>query len=165
MHFWESQSLEGNFKTNAWSATIEAGHRFESKGFFVEPQLEAMYSRIEGADYGAGLGTRIDQGDVDMLIGRVGLSAGLTLPGEAGRLYAHASLLHDFDGDADTAFYRNGRLENSFHQDFGGTWYAYGVGANIFATESLRFYGEFERTASGVVKTPYRWNIGARYVW
>lgn len=50
-------------------------------------------------------------------------------------------------------------------QDFGGTWYAYGFGANVFMTESLRLYGEFERTASGIVKTPYRWNVGARYVW
>lgn len=164
--FWEKQRLKGDFKTNAWSATLEAGHRFEAaQGFFVEPQLEMMYSRIEGDSYGAGLGTKIDQKDVDMLVGRAGLMAGLKLPAEKGNLYVHASLLHDFDGEAQTVFYRNGKRENDFRQDFGGTWYAYGFGANVFMTESLRLYGEFERTASGIVKTPYRWNVGARYVW
>ena len=164
--FWENQRLKGDFKTNAWSATLEAGHRFEAaQGFFVEPQLEMMYSRIEGDSYGAGLGTKIDQKDVDMLVGRAGLMAGLKLPAEKGNLYVHASLLHDFDGEAQTVFYRNGKRENDFRQDFGGTWYAYGFGANVFMTESLRLYGEFERTASGIVKTPYRWNVGARYVW
>ena len=69
--FWENQRLKGDFKTNAWSATLEAGHRFEAaQGFFVEPQLEMMYSRIEGDSYGAGLGTKIDQKDVDMLVVR-----------------------------------------------------------------------------------------------
>ncbi len=164
--FWEAQRLEGDFKTNAWSATLETGHRFTAKnGFFVEPQLEIMYSRVEGDTYGAGHGTKINQKDVDMLIGRAGAMAGLKLPNDKGNVYVRASLLHDFDGETQTVFMRNGVRENDFRQDFGGTWYEYGVGANIFATESLRFYADFERTASGIVKTPYRWNVGARYVW
>ena len=100
-----------------------------------------------------------------MLIGRAGAMAGLKLPNDKGNVYVRASLLHDFDGETQTVFMRNGVRENDFRQGFGGTWYEYGVGANIFATESLRFYADFERTASGIVKTPYRWNVGARYVW
>ena len=52
---------------------------------------------------------------------------------------------------------------NTFDGDFGGDWYELGVGANLFATEALRFYADFEYTGGGVIKTPYRWNLGLRY--
>ena len=159
-----SQKLSGDYTTNAFSVTVEAGHRFTfADRFFAEPQVEFMYSHVADERYGTGLGTAVDQDSIDFKIARAGVEAGLNLPEKRGNVYVRASYLYDFDAETTTKFYQNGNRVNTFDGDFGGDWYELGVGANLFATEALRFYADFEYTGGGVIKTPYRWNLGMRY--
>ena len=50
------------------------------------------------------------------------------------------------------------------HDDIGGTWVEYGVGANFNFTPSTYGYVDFERTSGGEVSEDWRWNAGIRYV-
>ena len=59
----EAGRAKGDYDANMFSFSIEAGHRFHPvAGFFVEPQVEFMYGRVESVDYttSAGYTVRLD---------------------------------------------------------------------------------------------------------
>lgn len=55
-----------------------------------------------GDDAVNGEGVRLEQEDFESLIGRVGVRAGFYFPDNKGVVYARASVLHDFKGEAET---------------------------------------------------------------
>ena len=53
---------------------------------------------------------------------------------------------------------------NTFHDDVGGTWIEYGVGANFNWTDRTYTYVDFERSNMGEIKDNYKWSVGLRHV-
>ena len=76
--------------------------------------------------------------------------------------YAKASLLHEFAGNADTYLSLNG-ISNSYSQDIGGTWYEAGLGFNFKTTDNSYIYADVVKTFGDDIKTPWQWNVGARW--
>ena len=56
-----------------------------------------------------------------------------------------------------------GGLSRTISEEFGGTWYEYGLGANFNATDRIHFYADVEASDGGEVDTDYRVNFGVRY--
>lgn len=153
-----------DYDTNAVSVTAEAGWRFTLNDmFYVEPQAEMMYGHIMGASYKT-LNYKADTEDVDMWVGRLGFQTGLTCPAKKGGIYFRASVLHDFDGDAETKFtgLKSGNTRTLL-DELGGTWYEMGLGANYNVTDSTYVYADFQYANGGEIDTPWRWNLGVRY--
>lgn len=158
------REMTGSIDNDAWSVGVEAGHRFEfADRAFVEPQLALTYGRVSGDDFVTGNGVRVRQDDFTSLIGRAGARAGFFLPEKKGTLYARFSVLNDFEGELDTSASVE-KARNTVHDDIGGTWVEYGVGANFNFTPSIYGYVDFERTSGGEVSEDWRWNAGFRYV-
>lgn len=103
-------SAKGTFNTQALSAAVEAGHRFElPANTFVEPALGLTYSHIFGEDYvsnAAEGAVAIEQDGIDSAVARAGFRAGFACPNNMGGVYlrAWADFKHITGGEIDTPF-------------------------------------------------------------
>ena len=153
---------EGDYDTDAWGLSVQAGWRWQPNQFFVEPQVELMYGRMSSVDYTTSTGMHVEHDAVDSLIGRAGVRVGVDYPDNRGRVYLRASVLHDWQGEADYTFTK----EDAFRSEtdnLSGTWYEVGIGANFNVTDNLHFIGDLQTSHGGEVDTDYRINFVARY--
>ena len=75
--------------------------RFDlSEHFYAEPQAELAYTPVGSDDYALG-GATYSVDSVDSFTGRAGFAAGVNIPEDAGGAYLHASVVHEFAGDAE----------------------------------------------------------------
>lgn len=156
--------MKGSIDNNAYSFSAEFGWRFDlAKTVFVEPQVELTYGRILGDNATASNQVRIEQEDFDSLLGRVGLRAGFKCPNDRGTVYVRVSGVHDFEGESDVR-YSSSKASTTVHDDIGGSWVEYALGANVNITPSTYTYMDLERTSGSDVKENWRWNIGLRTV-
>lgn len=156
-------NVKGDYDANMFSFSIEAGHRFHPvNAFFIEPQIEFMYGRVESVDYTTSANYGVKKDAAESLIGRAGFMAGLELPKDKGNVYIRTSVLHDWKGEAGYTYSFEGH-SRSLSEDLGGTWYEYSLGANFNATKNLHLYADIEAADGGEVDTDYRVNLGARW--
>ena len=160
---YDAVDSSGDYHTNALSLSAELGWRYyATESLFVEPQAEMWYGHVFDADYRTSTGIDVDNKSVDSLVGRLGLKLGFDFPDELGSFFVKASVLHDWEGDADFTF-RKGDIERSLTESLGGTWYEYGFGADFNPTDKVHLYADVEAGNGGEVDTDYRFNLGARY--
>lgn len=148
---------------DAWGTAIsgEYGKKLDLKeGWFVTPQAQLSLMRIGGEDYTTSNGIAVSQDTLYSAVGRIGFEAGKDTGW--GSLYAKASVLHEFAGDADT-YVRRGDQSNSYSQDLGDTWYEAGFGFNWKMGNGSYFYADVIRTFGGDIETPWQWNAGVRW--
>lgn len=159
------QKNHADFDSNAWSFSVEYGYNHEfGNGWFVEPQVQALLGTLGSAsyDYGHEDGSmHVKNDSVTSARLRGGLLAGYKMNARS-RIYAKASVLHEFDGDVETRITAD-RKTAKLTDSFGGTYYLYGVGVNFIPTDNMSVYFDLERTANGVSKTDLGVNLGVRY--
>ncbi len=156
--------LKGSYDNTAFSLSAEVGYRWElTETFYIEPQAELAYGFVSGDDFRSSNGVKYEQDDFQSLVGRIGSRFGAKLPQEAGTIFMHASVLHDFLGEADgTASPRQG-LARDVNVDIGGTWFAYGIGAQFDMRKNLSFYGVLERSTGSDYQDDYRYSVALSY--
>ena len=91
----------GSFHNWGTSASVEAGWRLQcpDTGFYVEPQAELQFGRLDSVDYKTNKGVKVEQDGIDSFVGRAGVAVGYTFPENKGNAYAKASVLHDWKGE------------------------------------------------------------------
>ncbi|MGM9519746.1 MAG: autotransporter outer membrane beta-barrel domain-containing protein, partial [Phascolarctobacterium sp.] len=152
---------DADYKTNGYSVSAEYGKRFtKDNGLWIEPQVELTYGTVGSANYMTSKDANVRQDGIDSLVGRVGFALGKNI--KAGNVYARASYLYDFDGEANVT-YSKGGVTRSFEQDLGGGWWEVGIGSNINLSNATHLYFDVEKTYGGDVATPWQWNVGVRY--
>lgn len=157
-------NMDGEYDNDAFSVGGNVGYRINfSNQAFVEPSFGLQYAYVKGDNYTAGNGVKVEQDDFDALIASLGARAGFNFPNDSGRLFARASVNHDFMGEIDGTASK-GTVADSMYVDLGGTWFTYGVGAQFDVTKNLSFWGNIDRTTGGEVSTNYMMNAGLRYV-
>ena len=157
-------NMDADYDNDAFSIGGNVGYRINfTNQAFVEPSFGLQYAYVKGDDYTAGNGVKVEQDDFDALIASLGARAGFNFPNDSGRLFARASVNHDFMGEIDGTASK-GTLADSMYVDLGGTWFTYGVGAQFDVTKNLSFWGNIDRTTGGEVSTNYMMNAGLRYV-
>ena len=152
----------GSYKTWGTSVSLEAGKRVKLPcGFFVEPQAEVMYGRVQGIDYTTSAGVKVEQEAFESLIGRAGLSVGKTFK-DKGSVYANVSVLNDFAGKVKTSFsYWN--QETKTRDDMGGAWTEFAVGGTYKLNKNTAVYGEFATSKGTDLTNPVQWSLGLRF--
>ncbi len=151
----------GSYKTWGTSVSLEAGKRMQLPcGFFVEPQVELMYGRVQGIDYTTSAGVKVEQEAFESLIGRAGLSAGKTFK-EKGSIYANVSILNDFAGKTKTSFTYQSQ-ETKTKDDMGGAWTEFAVGGTYKLNKNTALYGEFATSKGTDLTNPIQWSVGLR---
>lgn len=158
----KADNMAINTANNAFSLSTEMGHQFRwNDRAYIEPQVEFTYGWIGGDKATASNNVRIEQDDYQSFITRVGVRSGFDFPNKAGTIYGMASYAYDFLGDADGTASKDGQSV-ALHEDLGGGWFTYGLGAQFAVGKSAYVYGELERTSGGEVENPYMFNVGAR---
>lgn len=163
-------TLEGastSYDNTTFGLSAEVGYKWDiSQTFFVTPQAELSYGYVKGDDYtlGHALGdVRVEQDNYTTLVGRLGFQAGASFPNDAGQIYVTASVNHDFLGDTDSTAFQ-GVEKRHISEDLGGTWFSYGVGAQIKTSDSMYFYGSLTRANGSDYQENFRYSAGMRIV-
>ena len=157
-------NMDGSYDNNAFSLGGNVGYRFTfAEQAFVEPMFGLQYAYVTGDDYKASNGVKVEQDDFDALIASLGVRTGFDFAKDAGKLYARASVNHDFLGEVDGTA-SNDKAVSDMYVDLGGTWFTYGVGTQFNITDNLSVWGNVDRTTGGEVSTRYMMNAGLRYV-
>ena len=147
-----------------WGTSLSGEYGKEIKlndGWYVTPQGQLTLMYIGGEDYTTNNGIRAEQDSMTSLVGRVGFEMGKAV-NDKGRIFAKASLLHDFNGEADTRL-TLGDKHNSYTQDLGETWYEAGIGISYKVSKASYIYADVMKTFGGDLETPWQWNAGVRY--
>ena len=156
------EGLKGDMDNRVFSLSGEYGWRFDlCNQFFVEPQVELAYTYVSSDDLQFGDATyQFD--NVDSLTGRAGLVAGWNLPNDMGNVYARASVLQQFMGDAKVTGHTAAGA--TIHETDGDdTWLEYGIGANVKLTDKAYIWADVERTEGAEIEEEWRGTVGIRY--
>lgn len=157
--------LSGDYDNTALGISVEAGYHWPiSKTFYVEPQAQLSYGIVFGDDFESKTnGVRIRQDDFETLVGRIGARLGASFNEGRGQVFVHASVHHDFMGNADAAATsRWGHTEN-IQTDLGGTWASYGVGSQFSMENGLSLYAMLERSSGADYDEDNRYSVGLSY--
>lgn len=154
----------GSFHNWGTSASVEAGWRLQcpDTGFYVEPQAELQFGRLDSVDYKTNKGVKVEQDGIDSFVGRAGVAVGYTFPENKGNAYAKASVLHDWKGEVKSTFSSNG-AKRTYKDDLGGTWGEFAVGGTFNPTKNISAYGQVKTSAGSPVRNPWQVSIGVRY--
>ena len=158
--------VKGDYSTWGGSLSAEYGKRIAMKGgTFIEPQVELIYSHLNGVSYTGstdyiGMNMYVHQKPFDSFIGRLGLGFGKET--ERSTYYARVSLYHEFAGDLHTD-YSDGFTPKSTMQNGSDTWVGAQIGGTVKIGEKCSLYGDFEKTFGGDVKTDWRMDAGVRW--
>ena len=82
--------------------------------------------------------------------------------GDGGNVYARASVVHEFLGDAKISATNNGGFA-AHELDGNDTWLEYGIGANVKLTDKTYVWADVERTSGAELDEEWRGTVGIRY--
>ena len=154
--------MKGDLDNRVASLSAEYGWRLPiCQQFFVEPQVELAYTYVSSDDLQLG-DNHYEFDSVDSLTGRAGVVFGWNLPDERGNVYARASVLQQFMGDAKISG-SNGNAHNVQEIDGNDTWLEYGIGANVKLTDSTYLWADVERTEGADIEEEWRGTVGVRF--
>lgn len=152
----------GDYDMWGTSLSGEYGKKIKlNDGWYLTPQGQLTLMYVGGEDYTTSNGIMAEQDSMTSLVGRVGFEMGKAV-NDKGRIFAKASLLHDFNGKADTRL-TLGDKHNSYTQDLGETWYEAGIGVSYKVSKASYIYADVMKTFGGDLETPWQWNAGVRY--
>ena len=160
------EAFDGSYDNTAFGLSTEVGYHWKlSDVFFVEPQAELAYGYVLGDDYTSSNDVKVKQDDFQSLVGRLGTRLGAAFPKDAGIIYAHASVNHDFLGDNDFTAQAAGMTSAmKFSNDLDETWVSYGIGLQLNPSKNFYVYGSLDRATGSDYAESYHYSVGARYV-
>lgn len=158
--------LDADYDHWMYGISFEAGHQLENgTGWFLEPQLQAQYTRITDGDY-RNQQTRVEQDAIDSLITRAGFRVGKLLSDNKATLgYFKADVMREWMGEQDIRVYdvttatEGADVSLSNH----GTWFDVGGGFQAAVTQNLYAYGDVEYRFGNDFDNTWIVNIGAKY--
>ena len=160
------EAFDGSYDNTAFGLSTEVGYHWKlSDVFFIEPQAELAYGYVLGDDYTSSNDVKVKQDDFQSLVGRLCTRLGAAFPKDAGIIYAHASVNHDFLGDNDFTAQAAGMTSAmKFSNDLDETWVSYGIGLQLNPSKNFYVYGSLDRATGSDYAESYHYSVGARYV-
>ena len=163
----DGRETKGKYHNWGYGLSVEAGRKFDRLGhdktWFIEPQAQLSWYRVNGDTFQMDNGMRVKQDDADSLTGRLGIVAGRDLKREAnrkGQYYLKAGLNHEFTGDQKIVL-----NDVSFREDrIMGTRFYYGVGMDWEMDKNTKLYGQIEREEGSHYTKEIEVRIGMKYV-
>ncbi|GBG58132.1 BrkA autotransporter [Sporomusaceae bacterium FL31] len=172
----DENPFENDYGTWTYGAGLRYGFQKElPNGWYLEPQAGLTYGTMKGYNYIQSNGMRYNQDEMDMLIGRFGITAGRNFASgdKRGIVYAKAAVNHDFkDGGrarADAGYFDSkGKYHASTSVPMNtlagkDTWYEFAVGASLQTGKDQNAFLELNKTAGGKVNTD--WQVNAGIAW
>lgn len=130
------------------------------RGWFVEPQAQFTLGWLSGADWTMENGVRVEEDNIRSAVGRAGLRAGYE--GHKTQIFVKADWYHEFGGSGQVHFSDDeGRLV--LDEDYGDTWFEYGIGGKIQMTPTTQIYADLDRSDGGTYHKDWSYDVGIRW--
>lgn len=163
----DGRETKGKYHNWGYGLSVEAGRKFDRLGndktWFIEPQAQLSWYRVNGDTFQMDNGMRVKQDDADSLTGRLGVVAGRDLELEGnrkGQYYLKAGVNHEFAGNQKVNL--NGiRFEEN---DIMGTRFYYGAGMDWELDKNTKVYGQIEREEGSHYTKEIEVRIGMKYI-
>ena len=162
VHNSDSQ-MKADYDTWAGTLSAEFGKKYSSKNdkWYITPHAQLNYTYVNGEDYTTSTDVRVEQDNIDSLIGRVGVYAGKDF--EKSSHYLKASVLSEFMGDYGTTI-KGADASLTKEIDGKDTWTEVGIGGNFQVGNSgtTHIYYDIERTFGSRFETQWQGTLGFR---
>lgn len=157
-----SKKITGDFNNTGVSLSAEYGRKNTlQNSWYIEPQAQFTLGYLGGDNYTTNNGIEVSQSGIKSAVGRIGFNIGKEV-GSKGIVYAKANLLHEFGGGYDVSM-RDSSGALTVSDDFGDTWFEYGIGAAFKTGKNNHIYFDIERSAGSDFTKDWQWNAGARW--
>ena len=159
--------LNGDYDADGYSISVEYGKRFGDAKSYFEPQLQLSFGKLDSAsyaahsDYAGGRDMQVEQGSMNSILGRLGVTMGSN--GAKGSYYLGANLLHEFDGELSSTFSAENEVTKVVAQDYGDTWAELTLGGNYNISENGMFYADVTRSFGGDYELEWKVDAGLRF--
>jgi outer membrane autotransporter protein len=158
----DNTRVDGGYSTWGASLSAEYGYRKQMKSnWYLEPQSELNYSRINSVSYTDSDGTFIQNRAMNSLIGRLGLAIGREVGSTT--YYGKVSLAREFAANAEITAASDNLSPVDYDQNLEDSWLEFAIGLTGKLSSRTDGYLEITRTNGDKVKTPWQFNVGARW--
>ena len=158
-----SATMKADYNTWAGTLSAEYGKKYSNQNdkWYITPHVQLNYTYVNGKDYTTNTNVRVEQDNINSLIGRLGVYAGKDF--ENGSHYLKLAVLNEFMGDygatitgADTTL--------SKKVDGKDTWMELGIGGSFELGDSgkTHIYYDIERTFGSKYETQWQGTLGLR---
>lgn len=155
-------AVDGNYDNWGESLSVEYGYRKQlKKNWYVEPQIELSYSRVNGTSYTTSDGTNLNMGDMNSVVGRLGLTVGRKVGST--HYYGKISLAQEFSATSSLSASSGGLSLTTLDQDWRETWLEFALGVTSILDKNTNGYLELTQTTGSKIRTPWQINAGVRW--
>lgn len=153
--------IDGQSNSTGFSFGAEYGYKKkDGKGWFVEPQAQVVLGHFRNDAFTDSNGVHVEGESMNTALGRIGARAGYESPRVT--VYAKANWYHDFGGNHVTVMsVDTDRLR--VHEDYGDTWFSYGLGGAYKINDGLQAYFDLERGDGSSYDENWSWDVGLRW--
>lgn len=153
--------IDGQSNSTGFSFGAEYGYKKkDEKGWFVEPQAQVVLGHFRNDAFTDSNGVHVEGESMNTALGRIGARAGYESPRVT--VYAKANWYHDFGGNHVTVMsVDTDRLR--VHEDYGDTWFSYGLGGAYKINDGLQAYFDLERGDGSSYDENWSWDVGLRW--
>ena len=153
--------IDGQSNSTGFSFGAEYGYKKkDEKGWFVEPQAQVVLGHFRNDAFTDSNGVHVEGESLNTALGRIGARAGYESPRVT--VYAKANWYHDFGGNHVTVMsVDTDRLR--VHEDYGDTWFSYGLGGAYKINDGLQAYFDLERGDGSSYDENWSWDVGLRW--
>ena len=158
-----NSEMKADYDTWAGTLSAEFGKKYSSKNdkWYITPHAQLNYTYVNGEDYRTSTDVKVEQDNIDSLIGRVGIYAGKDF--EKSSHYLKLAVLNEFMGDyGATIKAADSSLTKKVNGD--DTWTEVGIGGNFQVGNSgtTHIYYDIERTFGSRFETQWQGTLGFR---
>lgn len=169
-------NVYGKWSTWTYGMGLQYGRRNDREnGFWWDPHVSVYMGHMNHKSYTLSNGLGVDNKDYNIFTGRIGITAGKTFGGNRGRIYAGASLAHEFGSgqEVDQFWYAHGSAGTASSTDWdiskrdkaadtGGhdTWMELKAGGDVRLSDSSKFHAEYAKSVGR--KDGNDWSISGR---
>lgn len=162
VHNSDSQ-MKADYDTWAGTLSVEYGKKYSDRDdkWYVTPHAQLNYTYVNGEDYRTSTDVKVEQDNIDSLIGRIGIYAGKDF--EKSSHYLKASVLSEFMGDYGATI-KGADASLTKEIDGKDTWTEVGIGGNFQVGNSgtTHIYYDVERTFGSRFETQWQGTLGFR---
>ena len=157
----DMQEMKTDYDTWSGSISFEYGKKYTKNSWYMIPQMQMDYTFVKGADYAMNSGIKVEQKNINSLVGRAGMYAGYDF--ERSSHFIKTGILQEFSGDYGA---RITGIDTTVNKKYKGkdTWLEAGIGGyfEVGKTGTTNIYYNIEKTFGSKFERNWQVSLGLR---
>lgn len=157
----DMQEMKTDYDTWSGSISFEYGKKYTKNRWYMIPQMQMDYTFVKGADYAMNSGIKVEQKNINSLVGRAGMYAGYDF--ERSSHFIKIGILQEFSGDYGA---RITGIDTTVNKKYKGkdTWLEAGIGGyfEVGKTGTTNIYYNIEKTFGSKFERNWQVSLGLR---